>query len=105
MTKITADEFERGYAERSGISVERLRAIGRVVRPCSCEADDCEGWQSVSFETAADIDAHERDRVRVVLWALVTKWRAMARAADEPGLDADAEDLAHALRMLGLDPP
>lgn len=53
---MTADDFERAYAARSGLTVERLRALGRVVRRCDCGKDGCEGWQSVSQEAAAEID-------------------------------------------------
>jgi hypothetical protein len=52
----TAEDFERDYAERSGMTVERLRELGRVVRPCDCGEAGCEGWQSVSQEVAAEID-------------------------------------------------
>lgn len=51
---MTADEFECGYAERSGLAVEELRALGRVVVRCRCGAPECEGWASVSREAAAD---------------------------------------------------
>jgi hypothetical protein len=44
----SAAEFEREYAERSRISVERLREHGRVVVPCACGDPICEGWQSVN---------------------------------------------------------
>ena len=44
-TTVTADEFEQQYAAKSWISVERLRALGGVVRPCRCEQDGCKGWQ------------------------------------------------------------
>jgi hypothetical protein len=40
--------FERAYAERSGVSVEELRALGRVIVPCACGDALCEGWQSVN---------------------------------------------------------
>lgn len=53
---ITAAAFEARYAARSGITVERLRALGRVVLPCSCGEEGCEGWQSISEARAADID-------------------------------------------------
>lgn len=43
----TAEEFEKGYAERSGISVEGLRREGHVVHPCDCGEEGCEGWQMV----------------------------------------------------------
>jgi hypothetical protein len=57
---LTAAEFERLYAERSGLTVEELRALGRVVRPCRCDYELCEGWQSVSHEAAAEIGASGR---------------------------------------------
>ena len=50
---LTAEQFERAYAGRAGMSVEQLRSLGRVVRPCSCGDDLCEGWQSISAEHAA----------------------------------------------------
>jgi hypothetical protein len=53
---VTADDFERAYAERSGLTVERLRELGRVVVPCRCGDDDCEGWASVSREAAKDYE-------------------------------------------------
>ncbi len=54
---MTADEFEAAYAKRSGLTVERLRALGRVVRPCDCGSEDCQGWQSISATTAAEFEA------------------------------------------------
>jgi hypothetical protein len=47
---MTADEFEAAYAQRSGITVARLRELGRVVKPCDCGDAVCEGWQSVNAE-------------------------------------------------------
>jgi len=51
--KITAEEFERAYAAQSKLTVEELRAAGRVVVACrpACDDPDCEGWIS----QAADI--------------------------------------------------
>jgi hypothetical protein len=51
---ITADEFESQYAERSRISVEQLRASGRVFRPCQCGEEDCEGWRSTTLQREAN---------------------------------------------------
>lgn len=53
---MTADEFERAYAERSHVTVEELRRY-RTVRPCECEDIACEGWQSISYERDAEYDA------------------------------------------------
>ncbi len=51
---MTAEEFERQYAERSGITVEQLRKMGRIVVPCDCDYELCEGWQSTTAERLAD---------------------------------------------------
>jgi len=61
---MTADEFEQQYAGRAAMSSEQLRATGRVVRPRECDWPDCEGWQSVSHEVAAEIDDPEIPWVR-----------------------------------------
>lgn len=42
--RVTADEFEAAYAERSGITVGQLHAQGRYAEPCDCGEDGCEGW-------------------------------------------------------------
>jgi hypothetical protein len=52
--RITADEFEAQYAERSGLSIAELRALGRVVVPCDCREEGCEGWQQMSRERALE---------------------------------------------------
>lgn len=44
-TDVTRDEFERAYAERSGVTVQELHDHGRFAEPCDCGADMCEGWQ------------------------------------------------------------
>jgi hypothetical protein len=48
--RLTADQFEQAFAERFGMTVGELRALGRVVMPCDCEVDSCSGWQSVNGE-------------------------------------------------------
>lgn len=54
MDKMSAEEFERRYAGRSGVTVEWLRSRGRIVVPCDCGDEQCEGWVSVNRESAAD---------------------------------------------------
>lgn len=58
---ITAADFELGYAERSGITVEELRSYEQVVVRCDCDSPDCRGWASVSRSIA------ELDDLEVVL--------------------------------------
>jgi hypothetical protein len=42
---MTRDEFAKAYADRGGLTVEKLRAYGREARPCHCGEAICEGWQ------------------------------------------------------------
>jgi hypothetical protein len=62
--QISAEQFEREYAERAGVTVERLRQLGRMVRPCDCGDEICEGWQMVSASQAAEIDDPEKPWAR-----------------------------------------
>lgn len=59
---MTADEFEAAYAARSGLTVEKLRALGRIVAPCNCGDQGCDGWQST---TQARVDDEARYRVAI----------------------------------------
>lgn len=47
---MTRDEFEQGYAERSGCTVEWLHLHDRWAVPCDCGEAGCEGWQMVRLE-------------------------------------------------------
>lgn len=38
-------EFERGYAERSGMTVDELHDLGLRAEPCDCGEDCCGGWK------------------------------------------------------------
>jgi hypothetical protein len=42
---MTRDEFAKGYAARSGKTIEWLKEHGREARSCDCGEDDCPGWQ------------------------------------------------------------
>lgn len=55
---MTREEFEQGYAERSGMAVEKLRSYGQHVEPCDCDYEGCQGWQMVS---PSNIPAEYRD--------------------------------------------
>lgn len=41
---MTKDEFEAGYAERSGLTVEKLHELGLFAQPCDCDWGSCQGW-------------------------------------------------------------
>ncbi len=46
MLKMTQDEFERVFAERSKMTLEEYRAHW-IGLPCGCADESCEGWASV----------------------------------------------------------
>ena len=50
---MTAEEFEEWYAANSGVTVQQLREWGRIVAPCDCGEEVCQGWQSVE-DTCCD---------------------------------------------------
>jgi len=45
--KISKEEFEKQYAERSALSVGKLRMRGISFEPCDCGDEICQGWQAV----------------------------------------------------------
>lgn len=63
---ISPEEFERGYAERSGVTIEWLREQGRIVTTCDCGDDGCEGWQSTTSERLADYQVLGREWIQVL---------------------------------------
>lgn len=48
MKKATKEEFEQGYAERSGVTVDYLHRKGERAIPCDCDFSGCLGWQMVN---------------------------------------------------------
>jgi len=42
---MTKDEFEKGYAKRSGVTVKWLHDHNQLGVPCDCGEDGCAGWQ------------------------------------------------------------
>lgn len=49
---MTREEFTVGYATRSGLTVDELGVHGLKAYLCTCDVDDCEGWQMLSDESA-----------------------------------------------------
>lgn len=51
-TSVTALDFARGYASRSGMTLRQfaLARPDREVRECDCDFEECEGWQMSSPE-------------------------------------------------------
>ena len=50
---MTKEEFEKGYAERSGVTVEWLHSKGQGAVPCNCDYELCDGWQMVDLQNYA----------------------------------------------------
>lgn len=48
---MTSDEFEQGYADRSGVTVEWLHEKGQRAVPCDCGDAKCKGWQMASLDS------------------------------------------------------
>lgn len=80
-----AGSFERGYAERSGLTVQRLRSLGRVVRPCRCGDESCEGLVSVSRANSLDEDGAPWRIYWPVPWRVRDWWHSLALPAGEGG--------------------
>lgn len=49
---MTVEQFEREYAERSGVTVEFLRQWGRHGELCDCDEEICEGFQMAHSDCA-----------------------------------------------------
>jgi len=45
---VTKEEFEKGYAERSNVTIEWLRERHREAVPCDCGDELCQGWQMIN---------------------------------------------------------
>ena len=56
---MTCEEFEEGYAKRSGMTVERLHELGQVAIPCACREDGCKGWAMVDKEGTVNEEADD----------------------------------------------
>lgn len=49
---MNAEEFERGYRERNGLSLKDYRRF-KVTLPCTCDFIECNGWAAVSRTSVA----------------------------------------------------
>ena len=49
---MTKDEFEEGYAKRSGVTIETLHGMGLFAAPCDCGEEECRGWQMAHLGVA-----------------------------------------------------
>lgn len=57
-------DFERAYAERSGVTVDELHSWGRYAEPCDCDYEGCEGWAMGHQWEEAICENRMRDRDR-----------------------------------------
>lgn len=63
MCRLSRHEFEKGYAERSGVPLAKIRALMIAIR-CECGEPICEGRQWVSRDEVDDPMEHIADAVR-----------------------------------------
>ncbi len=54
------EEFEQGYADRSGMTLQKLLELGGHGEPCECDYEKCRGWQMV-FPERVTIKENPRD--------------------------------------------
>ena len=47
---MTKDEFEKGYAERSNVTVDWLHEHDQFAIPCDCGESECRGWQMIHLK-------------------------------------------------------
>lgn len=59
---MTKDEFEKGYAKRSNVTVDWLHEQGQGAVPCNCGEKGCLGWQMVNL--IRDQTTRDKDRAR-----------------------------------------
>lgn len=62
--KITREQFEKQYAEKSKISLEDLKKLERPY-PCVCDYENCHGWQMLSQESALTILKFEKTSLSI----------------------------------------
>lgn len=66
-------QFEEAYANRSKITLRKLKALGRRAYPCHCQDDSCEGWQ-MAKPTLYWEDRLFRER-RWWMWIVLLVWK------------------------------
>jgi len=57
---VNRDEFEKLYAEHSGVTVEYLRQNRQYVIHCDCGGPLCQGWQMVFLQSDIEVDELEK---------------------------------------------
>jgi hypothetical protein len=62
--KLTAEDFEAAYAERSRMTVAELHSWGRYAEPCDCSDEFCEGWGMGHQQDDALAENESRDRTK-----------------------------------------
>ncbi len=57
---ITKEEFEKGYAVRSKMTLEKLHELGGHAEPCDCDYSGCKEWKMMFSipKNGEDDDVH-----------------------------------------------
>jgi len=48
LQEMTRDEFEKQYADKSGVTIEWLHEQGQFASPCYCGEEGCDGWKIIN---------------------------------------------------------
>lgn len=60
---MTKEEFVKGYAKRSRVTVKWLAEKGLIAIPCNCEYEECKGWRMINkkdFDYINNINSEEK---------------------------------------------
>ena len=57
---MTKEQFEAGYAKRSGTTMDYLTSLGLGAVPCDCGEEICEGWGMVNLKQHAEMQEWEK---------------------------------------------
>ncbi len=82
---MTKEEFEKGYAKRSGLTLEKLHKLGGHAIPCNCDYPHCNKWQ-MSFSTSKAKQMkyvlYNYDTGEVVMSTVYSNYKIAAAEAD-----------------------
>lgn len=92
---LTKEQFVAAYAQRSGMTVERLRELNQEVRPCDCGDEQCQGWQLVTSLDPERLAAVTLEQMRAVAQSIeivydpadLTSWPMVAKELTHEDLE------------------
>jgi len=58
---MTKQEFEKSYADKSGVTIEWLHQNNQHAVRCNCECSNCNGWMMASIHENASSTSEIKD--------------------------------------------